>query len=251
MPCREIAPPPSDETAALILICSVIERHVGRLEELLAEHEEIEADEAAKRYDRAALDCSPAFERHRRYQSARHRELMRTLEAFRKMRNAEWGSRKGGWQMANGGWQMADDGWEVRSGRCGDGESGEKTPEVSHGPIVGLDSNRVIDDSTNDKIGILSHEGMDATDRPYQGACDRQSLPSGVKTRENVQNEANQESTQSSLPLVVESYSTESAGRKRSQSAAGSTVPHDAGNDPFDPIAPAREGEEGDWAQRQ
>ena len=58
VPYREIAPPPSDETAALSLICSVIERHVGRLEELLAEHEEIEAAEAAERYDRAALDCS-------------------------------------------------------------------------------------------------------------------------------------------------------------------------------------------------
>jgi hypothetical protein len=91
---------------------------------------------------------------------------------------------------------------------------------------VGYDSNRVIDDSTNDKIGILSHEGTDATDRPYQGACDRQSLPSGVRTRENVQNEANPESTQSSLPLVVESHSTEPAGRKRSQSAAGGAVPH-------------------------
>jgi len=49
------------------------------------------------------------------------------------------------------------------------------------------------------------HEGMHATDRLYQGACDRQSLPSGVKTRENAQNEANPELTQSSLPLEVES----------------------------------------------
>jgi hypothetical protein len=68
----------------------------------------IEADEADERYDRAALDCSPAFERHRRYQSARHRELIRTLETLRKnaeggTRNGEWGSRKGGWQMPDGG----------------------------------------------------------------------------------------------------------------------------------------------------
>jgi hypothetical protein len=100
-------------------------------------------------------------------------------------------------QMADGKCQMADDecrtgddGCEVRSGGCGDGKSGQPTPEVSQGRIVGQDSNRVIDDSTNDTIGILSHEGMDAIDRPYQGACDRQSLPSGVKMRENVQNEA-------------------------------------------------------------
>ena len=48
---REIAPPPSDETAALSLIRSVIERHAGRLQELLAQHEQIEAAEAAERYD--------------------------------------------------------------------------------------------------------------------------------------------------------------------------------------------------------
>jgi hypothetical protein len=63
-PWREISPRPRDKTEALTLIRSVIEQHVGRLEELLAEHEEIEADEADDRYDRAALDCSPAFERH-------------------------------------------------------------------------------------------------------------------------------------------------------------------------------------------
>ena len=130
-------------------------------------------------------------------------------------------------QTADDDCRMADDGCEVRAGGCGDGESGETMPEVSQGPIVGYDSNRVIDDSTNDTIGILSYQGRDATDRPYQGACGRrQSLPSGVKMRENVQNEANPESTQSSLPLVVESYSTEPAGRKRSQSAAGAAVPH-------------------------
>ena len=51
--------------------------------------------------DRAALDCSPAFERHRRYQSAKTRELLRTLETLRRMRNSEWGMGQGGWQMVN------------------------------------------------------------------------------------------------------------------------------------------------------
>jgi len=109
VPYREIAPPPSDETAALTLIRSVIEQRVGRLEELLAEHEEIEAEEADERYDRAALDCSPAFERHRRYQSARQRELLRTLEAFRKMRNAEFGMGNGEKEKEDGKCRMADD----------------------------------------------------------------------------------------------------------------------------------------------
>ncbi len=120
VPYRQIAPPPSDKNAALSLIGSVIERHVGRLEELLAEHEQIEAAEAAERYDRAALDCSPAFERHRRYQSARHRELMRTLETLRKMRKEEFGTGNreaekadGKCRMADDGGQMADDRWRM------------------------------------------------------------------------------------------------------------------------------------------
>src|SRR5271157_5556856 len=187
------------------------------------------------------------------------RSPRRPAMRLRGMRNAERGTGNGEkadgkcqmtdgkCRMADDRGQMVDDECEVRSGGCGNGESGQPTPEASQSAIVGYDSNRVIDDSTNDKIGILSHEGMNPTDRPYQGACDRQSLPSGVKTPRNVQNEANLELTQSSLPLWVKSYSTEPAGRKRSQSAAGSTVPHDAGNDPFDPIATAREGKEGAW----
>ena len=114
---RQIAPPPSDKNAALILICSVIERHVGRLEELLAEHEQIEAAEAAERYDRAALDCSPAFERHRRYQSARHRELMRTPETLRRMRNAERGMRKQKRRMTEGRWRMTESRWRMTHAR--------------------------------------------------------------------------------------------------------------------------------------
>ncbi len=126
-------------------------------------------------------------------------------------------------QMAEDEWQMANDECQVAEGEpqeaggCDEGQSSEPMTEGWAGLVVGYDSNRVIDDSANDKMGILSHEGTDATDRPYQGAGDRQSLPAGVKTRENVQNEANPETTQNSLPLEVESYSAEPAGPKRSQ----------------------------------
>ena len=169
------------------------------------------------------------------------------------MRNAEWGMGNEQEGTAEDGCRTGDGACEVTSGGCGDGENGEPTPEVSQSPIVGYDSNHVIDDSTNDKIGILSHEGMtndkigilshegmDARDQPgqgdgagqclveskienpkskisvCQGGCDPQSLTSSVKTPENVQNEANLESTQSSLLLEVESYLPEPAGRKRS-----------------------------------
>src|SRR5271157_3783541 len=131
------------------------------------------------------------------------------------MRNADFGTGNGEiadgtcrmadgkWQMANGRWRMADDRCEVSPGGCAGGESGEPTPEVSQDRIVGHDSNRVIDDSTNDKIGILSQEGTDAADRPCQGACDRQSLPSGAKTLQEAPKEAQLESTQGALPLNV------------------------------------------------
>jgi len=88
---------------------------------------------------------------------------------------------------------------------------------------------------------------MDATDRPYQGACDRQSLPSGVKMRENVQNEANLESTQSSLPLGVELSVPEPPGRKRSQ-REGVNAPRSTLRAPrLTPTVASGSGGSGEW----
>src|SRR5271157_1548323 len=158
-----------------------------------------------------------------------------------RMANGKWQMADGEWQMADGKCRMADEKPAVNSGGCVEGESSEPMSEVSQGRIVGHDSNRVIDDSKNDKNGILSHEGTDAADRPCQGACVRQSLPGGVKTSQKAPNEAKLKSTQHSLPLKFKSSVPEPAGRQRSRSAAAGTDPHDAGNVPFDPIAPARE----------
>jgi len=87
----------------------------------------------------------------------------RTTSGKRQMTNGKWQMTNGEWRMADDEWQMAshecrvaEDGCEMRSGGCGDGERSKPTQGVSQGPIVGHDSNRVIDDSTNDKIGILS-----------------------------------------------------------------------------------------------
>lgn len=79
-PWRELGPRRRDKVEALRRIRSVMDEHVERLENPPAEHEEIEADKAAERYNCAALECSKKFGRNRRYQSARTRELMRTLE---------------------------------------------------------------------------------------------------------------------------------------------------------------------------
>ena len=135
-PWRELGPRPRDKAEALCRIRKAMDERVERLEELLAEHEEIEADEAAERCDRAALDCSKEFERHRRYQSAKTRELLRTLDTLRKMRNAEFGmgDRKAEWGMGefgmrngengmtDGKCQMADDGGQAAVDRLCPGE---------------------------------------------------------------------------------------------------------------------------------
>jgi len=163
---REIAPPPSDKTAALILICSVIERHAGRLEELLAE-------------------------------PARHRELMRTLEILRKMRNAECGMRNGEEEKADGKCQMADGKCQMADDGCRTGDDG-----VASGECRVASEERV----ASGQWSVASESGESGKPMQEEG-----------RSPQNVQNEANLESTQSSLLLEVESSTTEPAGQKRSQ----------------------------------
>ncbi len=203
-----------------------------------------EAAEAAERYDRAALDCSPAFERHRRCQSARHRELLGTLEAFRKMRNAERGMGKQKRLMANAECRMADDKGqmandecqvaegelkmgdeqrEVQAGGCDEGQSNEPMTEGSSGPVVGHDSQRVIEDATGDKIVTLSHEGAHAAGQPGQGDGVGQFLPDDVTTPQKAPNKANFKSKQRLESEELKSETAGAEGRKQSQSSQGET----------------------------
>jgi len=101
---REIAPRPSDKDEAWAVLYAIVDQHDGRLKELLARNEAMEAAEDPDWADRAALDCSPAFERHRRYQSAKTRELLRTLDTLRRMRDSECGMRNGEFGMRNEEW---------------------------------------------------------------------------------------------------------------------------------------------------
>ena len=151
-------------------------------------------------------------------------------------------------QMADGRWRMADDGCEVRSGGCGDGESGETTPQAPsdemsqedrdyvYGPsrpgsratmIAGMSggcedgepetvvSGRVVSSPVNLEGGAGRGASGDSEDgEPERSEPTQEECPAP----QNVQNEANPESTQSSLPLEVESSVPEPAGRKRSQS---------------------------------
>ena len=188
---RIITAPPRDKNEAMVLICTVIAKNVGRLEKLLKEYEAIEAEQADERYDRAALDCSRAFERHRRYQSARTRELLGVLEEYRKMRKEDVGE-----GMADGKGQMTDGEVEATS--------------LVVDPVVGQDSHVVTEDSMNDESGTLSHEDMDAA-----------GVTGDEEEAKKAQNEANLEMTQTPDSQQVGLKKRDRAGSKRSQSAAG------------------------------
>jgi len=125
--------------------------------------------------------------------------------------------------MADDGCRMADDACELRSGGCGGGQDGETMPEVSQGPIVGHDSQRVTEDATDDKIGTLSHEGAHAAGQPGQGDGVGQCLPDDVTTPQKAPNKANLEAKQGLESQELKSKTAGAEGRKQSQSSKGET----------------------------
>jgi len=257
----EIAPRPSDPAAAWAVLYGVVDQHVGRLKEMLARNEASEAAGDPDWAARAGLDCSPAFERHRRYQSAKTRELLRTLETLRRMRNSECGMRNGKAGMAEGGcrasddkcqmaddeWQMGDDECQVANDECqmADDEcqmAGGELKSPTQNPESPIQNPVSSEDSTNDKMGILTHVGTDAGDGVCQGDGIKQSLDCGVKTLQKAPNEANLESTQRTSSQGVESQNAEPRERERSQFAAGGQVVGGAGEDRVATIVPAGKG---------
>ena len=93
--------------------------------------------------------------------------------------------------------------------------------EVSLGPIVEYDSNRVIENSTDDKIGILSHEGTDAADWPGQGDGVGQSLSGDVTTPQKAPNKANLESEQGLESQELESETAGAEGENKAKVPSG------------------------------
>jgi hypothetical protein len=67
----------------------VADREIARLEELLCDLEEIEGADALELAEIASFSASDGAERLRRFQSARTRELLRTIELLAKLRKAE------------------------------------------------------------------------------------------------------------------------------------------------------------------
>jgi len=86
---REIVPRPESHDAAVAVLRGVADREIARLEELLVDLEEIEGDDALELAEIASFSASDGAERLRRFQSARTRELLRTIELLAKLRKAE------------------------------------------------------------------------------------------------------------------------------------------------------------------
>jgi hypothetical protein len=70
-------------------------QHVSRLQVLLSTHEETDETKAAERCNQAALDSSPALERHRKYKATLREDLKRTLATFRRMQKMKFGTGSG------------------------------------------------------------------------------------------------------------------------------------------------------------
>jgi hypothetical protein len=125
--------------------------------------------------------------------------------------------------MPDGRWRMADGGWEVRSGEGGDGQSGERTPQAP--------SEEMLQEQWDYAYGPTRPRSRATMIAGMSGGCEGGESERGEPTQEecltpeNAQNEANPESTQSSLPLKFESSEAEPADRKRSQSAASGAAP--------------------------
>ena len=217
---REIVARPGNAAEAREVLYTLIEDQVENLTELLARNEAREAVADPDWADRAALDLSPGFERLRRYQSAKIRELQRTLETLCKLRKAELGV-GGESQMEDDGLLVSDELCAVEAYGCDDGQSGELTPEVGSAP-----------------------DRADPAGQPVQGDAIGQCLPDDVKTPQTASNEANLESTQSTYLQEVEAEEPELPGRERSQFAATGGVVQGAGQDRAAMMMPAGGGGE-------
>jgi len=86
---RELVPRPEGSEAAVTVLVGTAQREIERLEDLIVDLDEIEGDDALELAEHASFCASDAGERLRRFQSARTRELLRTIELLTKIRKAE------------------------------------------------------------------------------------------------------------------------------------------------------------------
>jgi hypothetical protein len=230
---------PGSAAEATAVLAAILDERVDRLERLLAEHEQLIAEEADELPDRAALDTSPGLERHRRHRSSLARELLRTLDTFRKMQetepSAELRAASGEWPVASGEfgslgallrlqenqspmadeWPMSDVGSEIQPGI--DLEEGDKTGISSHDG-VGADEGA-------DAIGSPSCEGAEGDQTEFLPHGSGEAHGIGISSDEeaaaqNAPNEAKLGSPQSTSAQGIASENGSVPAVNRSQFSA-------------------------------
>ncbi|WP_165073850.1 hypothetical protein [Paludisphaera rhizosphaerae] len=83
---REIAPRPADPDAAIAMLREIVDGQVERLEVLAVELNEIEGENAVETAERASFAVDDTGERLHRFQTARARELIKTVETLARLR---------------------------------------------------------------------------------------------------------------------------------------------------------------------
>ncbi len=131
------------------------------------------------------------------------------------MANDECQVAEGELQVAGGELKMGAEQCEVQAGGCDEGQGSEPMTEGGSGPVVGLDSQHVTEDATD--------EGAYAAGQPGQGDVLGQCLPDDVTTPQKAPNKANLESKQGLEPKELKSEMAGAEGRKQSQSSKGET----------------------------
>ena len=212
---REIAPRPRDEDEAWKSLDAIVDRQSERLEALLTRNKDMEREEPAGWTDRAALDLSPEFERHRRYLSAKTREFHRTLEILRKTLESEGGRAEGERQkeegkteMAEDECQMAEDECQMAEDRCQMAEDTcqmvegtcqmaddtcqltEDTCQMATDEMAGF-AEVSIPETTGDEASAPAQEVVQEPAQREQLDDDAQGSEGAGARRENVQNKAN------------------------------------------------------------
>ncbi len=237
---REIAPRPANASAAWALLQAIVAKHVERLKTLLTERLDFESVVDPDWTDRAALDFSREFERHRRYQSAKTRELLRTVEAFCKVRKAagdlgtqnaecpmtddECQKEDGRCLRANGGCQRTEDLCRMTDGECPmtDGECLKAECEYRMGDETELavhNSQEMADEVCQVTAVVVEAESQDSEPEVEGSADDAISDLTDDETATALQksaNEAKPESPQKDSAQEIKEVSVSAAGRERS-----------------------------------
>jgi len=184
-------PRPESPEAGVAFLRGIVEREIERLQDLLVDLEEIEGDDALELAEQASFSAGDAFERLRRFQTARTRELLRTIDLLTKIRKAEAQASKPAKKATN-----------------------EADPPAPRRPASRPTPYR------SDPIENLVAEGMTDYLAKLLEAGERPS-----RTPRKSANEANGREEETMMSQQVQSSTSGSPGSKRSQSAAVSPRP--------------------------